>query len=554
MRNVLFIWAVILLGFGTDLWFEAGEVSAQPRLIVVLPDKHDVSPPLRNIPPQALPRASVTQEMPLFRLPPGPRQKPPEAEIELADPVTQDWHGSPLLPAPTRNFEGISNADNDDVVGRQPVPPDTNGDVGPDHYVQMVNIIFAIFDRNGNLLLGPAATNTLWSGFGGPCETTNNGDPIVLYDHLAGRWMLSQFALPSLPDGPFFQCIAVSQTGDPTGAYYRYAFQMPVDKLNDYPKFGVWPDAYYMSVNQFTAGSLVFAGAGVAAFERSKMLSGLAAQMIYIDLESVDPGFGGLLPADLDGPPPSPGTPNFFVAFTQTPADELQLWEFRVNFSNPAGSTFGLSGLPNTTLATVPFNSFFGLRCLLTHECLPQPSTRQRLDALTDRLMFRLQYRNFGTHQTLVTNHTVNAGISFFGRAGVRWYELRNSGGGWSIHQQGTYAPDNNHRWMGSIAMDSAGNIALGFSVSSTQTFPSIRLVGRLANDPLGALPQGETELIAGGGSQTGLNRWGDYSMMAVDPTDDCTFWYTQEYYEISSARGWQTRIGAFKFPSCGSP
>ncbi len=546
------ILAATLLGIGTGLWIEAA--AAQPRATVVLPEKHDVSPPLRDIPPQPPSPDSRPREIPLFRLPPSPKYKLPQPEDAGVDPVLQDWHGPPLLPAPTRNFEGASNADNAEVVGVQAAPPDTNGDVGPNHYVQMVNIIFAIFDKSGNLLFGPAATNTLWAGFGGPCETTNDGDPIVLYDHLADRWFLSQFALPQFPDGPFFQCIAVSQSGDPTGAYNRYAFQIPVDKINDYPKFGVWPDAYYMSVNQFAAGSKAPAGAGVAAFERSMMHSGLTAQLVYIDLEPINPSFGGLLPADLDGGQPPAGTPNFFVAFAETSTDQLQLWEFRVDFSNPASSTFGLEGLPNITLDTAPFNSFFGFRCLLTQQCLAQPGTQQRLDVLSDRLMFRLQYRNFGTHQTLVTNHTVNAGAGPIRKAGIRWYELRDSGSGWSLQQQGTYAPDGDHRWMGSTAMDSAGNIALGFSVSSSQTFPSIRLVGRLANDPLGALPQGETELIAGGGSQTGVNRWGDYSMMAVDPTDDCTFWYTQEYYATSSQRHWQTRVGAFKFPSCGSP
>jgi hypothetical protein len=450
-----------------------------------------------------------------------------------------------------QNFEGLSNEDNAQVTGSRTVPPDTNGDVGPNHYVQWVNLTLAVYDKSGTLLLGPVAGNSLWNGFGGPCEDTNDGDPMVLYDHLADRWFLSQFAFPNFPDGPFFQCVVVSATGDPAGSYYRYEFEMPVDKLNDYPKFGLWPDAYYMSVNQFNAGRLNFAGAGVAALERDKMLNGSPAQMIYFDLEDANRNFFSLLPSDLDGPPPPNGTPNYFVALTKMPTDRLNVWEFSVDFANPSSSTFGLSGLPNATLETAPFNNGFGLLCLFFLRCIPQPDTKNKLDALSDRLMWRLQYRNFDTHQTLVVNHTVTVGRLHSKRAGIRWYELRDSGSGWSIHQQGTYAPDADNRWMGSIAMDSVGNIALGYSVSSMTTYPSIRYVGRLAGDPLGILPQGETDLIIGGGSQTRTQRWGDYSMMAVDPTDDCTFWYTQEYYANTSKVGWQTRIGSFRFPSC---
>jgi hypothetical protein len=235
------------------------------------------------------------------------------------------------------------------------------------------------------------------------------------------------------------------------------------------------------------------------------------------------------------------------------PSDRLSIWEFHVDWSEPDDSTFGVDGLPNAVLDTAPFNTNFGFLCSLLINCIPQPQVPRRafLDAISDQLMFRLQYRNFGSYQTLVVNHTVNVG-RFRRQAGIRWYELRDSDGDWGIHQQGTYAPDTDHRWMGSIAMDGDGNMALGYSVSSKVTFPSIRYAGRLGDDPLGTLPQGETELIAGSGSQTRrISRWGDYSMMAVDPTDDCTFWYTQEYYATTSRAGWQTRIGSFKFPSC---
>jgi hypothetical protein len=437
------------------------------------------------------------------------------------------------MPSPILNFAGVGNVNG-------VLPPDTNGDVGPNHYVQMINLSFAIWDKSGTLLYGPANNNTLWSGFGGPCETYNHGDPIVLYDQQAGRWLMSQFAVP----GPYYQCIAISQTGDPTGAWYRYAFLVHATKMNDYPKFGVWPDGYYMSVNQFDPG---WAGAGVFVFDRAKMLAGLAATFQYFDLGAVNLNYGGLLPSDLDGQAPPAGAPNYFVsvddnAWGYSP-DALHIWPFHVDWATPANST--LTG--PTQLPTAAFDSNM---CNYGRNCIPQPGTTRKLDAISDRLMYRLQYRNFGTHQTLVASHTVD--VNGTNRAGIRWHELRNTGSGWSIYQQGTYSPDSHHRWMGSLAMDGAGNMALGYSVSSSFLYPSIRYTGRLAGDPLGTMPQGEATLIAGGGSQThSASRWGDYSMMAVDPSDDCTFWYTQEYYATTSSAGWLTRVGSFTFPSC---
>ncbi len=482
---------------------------------------------------------------------PHPKAKPGTAEEELPkrmDPVVQSAPAPILVPTPSGSFEGVSNLDNASATGFIVWPPDTNGAVGRNHYVQWVNITFAIWDKSGNLLLGPVAGNTLWSGFGGICETTNSGDPIVLYDHLADRWMMSQFAFTSFPGKDFFQCIAISQTGDPTGAWHRYQFLISDKKLNDYPKFGVWPDAYYMSANQFRPSG--FAGVAAVAFERNRMLVGDPAQMVIFDLQSVNANFFGMLPSDVDGPAPPPGTPNFFVELEPDefgwPSDQLSLWEFHVDWATPANSTFGVAGLPNATLPTAAFDPSM---CGFSRNCIPQPGGTP-VDAISDRLMYRLQYRNFGTHATLVTNHTVD--VDGTDHAGIRWYELRDTGSGWTIQQQGTYAPDSDHRWMGSVAMDGNGNVALGFSISSSSTFPSIRYAGRLAVDPSGQMSQGETELIAGSGAQTLRNRWGDYSMMGVDPVDQCTFWYTQEYYTTTTSNDlWQTRIGSFKFQSC---
>jgi len=388
----------------------------------------------------------------------------------------------------------------------------------------MVNTSFAIFDKNGNTLSGPTAINQLWQGQGNACETRNDGDPVVLYDPLADRWLLSQFALPNgKTTPPYFECIAISQTADPTGAYYLYAFQIN-DYLPDYPKFAVWPDAYYMSANESNVGAY--------AFDRERMLQGQSAT--YQKFERTG---NFMLPSDLDGstPPPS-GAPNYF--YTMKTGNILEIWEFHVDFTTPSNSTFNLS----QTLNTSPFN--YGL-CGFSFDCIPQRGTSQRLDVISEWPMWRLQYRKFTTHATLVGNFTVDV-ADFPDHAGIRWFELRKTGSGlWTIYQEGTHSPDAHHRWMGSAAMDGDGNIALGYSVSSTTLFPAIRYATRLASDAAGTL-QSETTLMAGTASQTGINRWGDYSSMNVDPSDDTTFWYTNEYL-TSSAQEWRTRIGTFK-------
>jgi hypothetical protein len=445
------------------------------------------------------------------------------------------------MPNPVVNFEGVGNVN-------LFVPPDTDGDVGPDHYVQWVNGSFAVYDKTGNLLVGPFNGNTLWSGFGGPCETHNNGDIIVKYDRAADRWLLSQPAWTFSPTfGPFYQCIAISQTGDPTGSYYRYAFKISDAKFNDYPKFGIWPDGYYTTFNQFNESS--YGGQGVAAFDRDKMLVGDPdADMVMFDLFDFDPNLGGMLPSDFDGPRPPDGTPNTYIEVDfpegyPTDNDILNVFEFHVDWNDPTSSTF--SG--PLVLETDPFDPAL---CGFADTCIQQPGTTQRLEALSGVLMYRLQYRKFGDYESLVMNHTVNVGND---RAGIRWYELRRDVADWAIFQQGTYAPDDDaSRWMGSIAQDRDGNIALGFSVSGPSTFPSIRYAGRLPDDPPGEMAQSETSLVEGGGVQTiSVGRWGDYSAMAIDPVDDCSFWYTQEYYATTSAANWQTRVGAFQFPSC---
>lgn len=499
--------------------------------------QNDVSAPLSSIP--AIAPQQEIMESDFNQLP--NRGSAASALTELDGALQQGVLPS-IIPAPNVNFAGVGNVNG-------VLPPDTNGDVGPNHYMQWVNLSFAIYSKTGTLLYGPAAGNTLWSGFGGVCQTSNSGDPIVQYDHLADRWMVTQFAIPGGANG-YHQCIAVSQTPDPTGAWYRYDFLWSSNKLNDYPHFGVWPDGYYMSVNQFNAPTFTWGGQGVAVFERDAMLQGLAARMIKFDLFAQDPNLGGMLPADLDGPAPSAGAPNTFIEMDDSSSgvfpDQLQVWNFHTDWATPANSTF----IHATDLLTAAFN---GNLCAFNRNCVPQPNppTTRKLDAIGDRLMYRLQYRNFGAHQTLVANHTVDAtGTNV---AAPRWYELRNTGAGWSIYQQSTFSPDANGRWMASAAMDAAGNIAMGYSISSASIFPSIYYTGRLAGDPLNSMSLGEGVLFTGTGAQThSASRWGDYSMMAVDP-DGCTFWYTNEYLLTTGSAPWLTRIGSFNLAPCAT-
>jgi Secretion system C-terminal sorting domain len=450
------------------------------------------------------------------------------------DPVWQKQDGT-YLPAnsgPTQNFEGIGN-----LSGLY--PPDTQGDVGPDKYIQVVNSNFAIYSKTGTVLMGPAALSTIFAGIPSPWNGTNNGDPVVLYDQATDRWMISQF---SLPTGNFAELVAVSQTSDPTGAWYRYVFQFG-SKMPDYPKFGIWPDGYYLSFNQFL--SSVWGGVGACALERTKMLTGDPnARMVYFDLGATsDPT--SMLPADWDGiTPPIAGEPNYFSYFndwSSTTEDYLKIWQFHVDWTTTTNSTFSEA----YSLVTAAFNS--QLCTAVRGRCIPQPGTSIKLESLSDRLMYRLQYRNFGNYRSMVTNHTVN--IDGNGRAGIRWYELRNTEGAWTIYQQGTYSPDASERWMGSVAMNANGDIALGYSLSnSTTIYPSIRYTGRRATDSLGQMTMAEQTIIDGTGNQTGTAcRWGDYSGMSVDASDDQTFWFTTEYIQTSGNAIWKTRIASFK-------
>ena len=532
---------LFLLGWASAAVAAPQDAQSRPRTLrdpeLHLLYHYDISRPLREM-PVIPPIAEEGEE----RLHPVKLIRPPRAVPSgWVDPLAQAAGGtSALAPlvstTPGLSFDGVgAGFPGFSVTG---APPDTNGAAGATQYVQWVNTSFAVFNKaTGALVYGPAAGNSLWQGFGGACETTNSGDPVVMYDKAANRWVMTQFSI-NQSAGQFFQCVAVSTTSDATGSYRRFAYSFP--GFNDYPKGGVWPDGYYLTFNMFNSAGTAFTGARVCALDRNQMITA-AGTPAAIQCFQLSTAYGGLLPADLDGATPPPaGSPNYMVAFDDTNYNGLNLWKFHVDWTNSANTT--LAG--PTKITTAAFSPACG-----GGTCIPQPSTTQRLDSLADRLMFRLAYRNFGAHESLVVNHSVTVGTT---ASGVRWYEVRSPGGTPTLFQSGTFSPDASSRWMGSIAQDQQGNMLLGYSASSSTLRPSIYYTGRLVSDAPGTM-QSETLLTAGVGSQTGgLSRWGDYSAMTIDPVDDCSFWYTNQYLKTTGSFNWSTRIGSFKFPGCG--
>jgi len=507
----------------------AASAAGSAGVAVTMSAHNDVSPPLRTmVDTHARPGWSATH---------APRRAPRPGGGRGAT-------GSPgaptAAPATTVNVDGVGNG----FTGPQgtfsvnAAPPDTNGAVGPNHFVQTVNTDYAVFNKSGGVVFGPVAINTLWSGFGGLCQTDNDGDPSVSYDRIADRWVIQQFAVTGAngTTTPFLECLAVSTTGDPTGSFNRYSFNYA--NFPDYPKLSVWPDAYYLTVNQFNAAGTTFLGSNVAALNRSAMLAGQPATSVSFNAPT---NVSSLLAADMESATlPPAGEPNTLLSLGAS-ANTLAAFKLHVDFTTPANSTF----TGPTTLAVNAFTD----ACGTTGTCIPQSGTSTQLDSLGDRLMYRLAYRNFGDHEALVAAHSVTSGSS----VAVRWYELRITGGSPTIFQQGTFAPDATFRWMPSIALDQSGDIAVGFSASSSSLHPGIRYAGRLPGDAAGTMGQGEATVITGAGSQNGgLTRWGDYSAIGVDPADNCTFWYTNQYIPANGSFNWRTRIGSFKFPSCG--
>jgi hypothetical protein len=433
----------------------------------------------------------------------------------FSDRVAQRFHPTGASSSTVRTFEGIGEG----LGVRTLAPPDANGDVGPHHYLQVTNHFFAVFAKNGLLLFGPSANLTVWKGFDGVCGRLDKGDPIAAYDGLADRWVMSYQAWEATEGR---QCIALSQTSDPLGAWYRYEFSFP--SHNDYSKLAVWPSAYVLTTG------LEGIGAVVCALDRGQMLAGAPATQQCFNVNS----YGDVFPADLDGTQqPQSGFPGHVFDLLSLDST-IGVFKLSIDWEVPSRSR--MSGRTPVSVAA------WSPPC---PACIPQPGTAQQLSTLTGTIMNRIIYRNFGDHEAFLINHSADVE----GTVGIRWYELRpDSGGKLAVFQQGTFAPDANHRWMGSIAMDRQGNIALGYSVASAQLYPSIRYVGRLAGDPLGMMALSEASLFEGNFAQTWSVRWGDYSAMQVDPIDDCTFWYTTEY---AGRSGPGTRIGAFRLPGC---
>jgi hypothetical protein len=488
-----------------------------------------------------------------------------------ADGALQTGTGAGIA-GPTTSFEGISNQDNFNSLGFRVNPPDPDGAAGPNDYVEMANLQVAVYTKAGAQRLGPTPIGALWAGFAVNECTDESGDPVVMYDQVADRWILTQFTtrginFPNEPLDQFYNCVAVSTTPDPTGPYFRYAFSTGFN-FPDYPKYGIFKDSYIITTREFGILDPSFYGIGVYGLDRNKLLVGdPGARAVKMVLDSsvvpINLMGDGLLPAMVDGKTKPKNDAKIPIVGTQDDGgpygatfDALNIWDFDVKWRSTPTASLVL----NTQLPVASFDSVFPCAATSARDCLPQPGITDPtrfLDVLSyrQRPTWRLAYRNNGTYETMVTAQSVEATP---GIAGMRWYEIRRVGSTYSLAQQGTYAPaDGVDRWMGSVAMDKRGNTALAYSVvNGVDVFPGIRYTGRLAGDPPGVMTLGEATVINGTGVQTTTNsRWGDYTSMNLDPTDDCTFWYVNEYYtaagQASSTAGWQTRIASFRLPGC---
>jgi len=521
----------------TILMLLAGGPVAAQRAVVIHEENHGLSAPMRTMPYKPLTGRRALEQARI------PNAHPPSMEDVTYDPGLQEKAYPLVNTTPGLKLLGLG-VGFPGITSDTYAPPDTNAAVGATQIVETVNTVFAVFDKaTGAIVAGPASLGNLWNGVDANCAGTSTQftDPVVVYDQQAGRWVIQLITESS----PFKICMAVSTTSDATGTYNAYAFIDPAG-LPDYDKLAVWTDAYYTSVRQFNANETEFLGPNACASDRTAMLTGSAATMQCVQI--TNSGLDGMLPANLDGATPPPaGSPEYFLLIPLPDAgtaSTLQLYQF--HYVSGGGST--LTGPATITVNKYKEASSFG-------GFVPQLGTTQKLDGLGYALMHRLAYRNFtGTnpHESLVVTHNVAMGSGSTLRYAPRWYEIRSPGTTPVVYQQGTYSPDTTtYRWTGSIAMDKAGNIALGYSVSSPTISPGIRYTGRTPSQTLGKM-QGESTILSGAGSQEGfLDRWGDYSSMAIDPSDDCTFWYANEYLQSTGSFNWSTSLFSFKFPSC---
>ncbi len=530
VKHIGLIAAGLLFAAGTVFSGSASaqNVPVQRNPIVIHEDHHDVSPPLidmiRSMPPQThlsrrLMREPATGRPPIVGHGPDTAlqtEKLPNVGVTIG-----------------LNFAGVGQGDygfSDSVA-----PPDTNASAGDTQVVQWVNESYAVFDKStGALLAGPTAGNSFWSGFGGSCQTFNDGDVNIKYDQVNNRWIAGQLVFETTP---YMYCIAVSTSDNALGTYNRYAISFG-SNLADYPKRAVWPDAYYLRVIIFVGG-FAYAGPEACAMNAAAMRAGQT-----MTAQCFQPKNAGsetfMLPSDMDGQTlPPAGEPDIFVDLYNSTT--LHTFQFHVDFTNPSNSTF--SGPFPVTVAS------YSDACGGNAACVQQPSPGEVLDSLGDRVMFRFAYRNYGTYESLVVTHSITP-TSGTGKAAIRWYEIRTPLTP-TIFQQGTFQLNKFSTWMGSVAEDKVGDLATGFSISSTTLDPSILISGRVPTDALGKLENPKLIKKGGGVQQSTSNRWGDYSSMAIDPTDDCTFWYTTEYYKKNGSFAWSTELASFKFPGC---
>jgi len=514
---------------------------------------------LRDLPEIA--QTEDEEEGPLMRFP--RRQNNGKAD---PIPATRSIAQAITMPAPIATFAGITSAES--ACGC--LPPDTQGDVGPNHYILSVNSRIKIMDKSGTTLLAPTTFNTFFSGLatsGTPCGLNQNrGDGYIVYDHLADRWVVSDFAFAAFPGVSFYQCIGVSKTSDPVaGGWWLYAVQVdPANPtfLGDYPKFALWPDAYYFTVNMFS-NSTTFQGVRVFALPRLDMINGTGApnaNAVAFSITAADIGLSySLVPATFrTGAAPAPGTPEYLISIDSPNSADVSLtqvhaWRFHVDFATPANSTFGVgtAHTQNAEITVAPFVDAFTTATAI----VPQPVTTAKLDTLGDKIMSPVVYQNLGGVESLYAAHTVNNNQNGTGPTAIRWYQFNVTGSNIPATptQQQTFNGGNDGIWrfQPAIAVDSTGNMAIGYSASSSTVEPSIRYAGRVPGDPASTLGQGEAVMQAGGGHQTSTSgRWGDYSSLSVDPSDNLTMWQSHEYYSATSASAWNTRIGKFKFPS----
>ena len=515
------------------------------------------------------PRAASAPETAKTNAPKSSRKtsKKSSAARASAPRTLQQSSVSSNMASPTNTFAGM----NSNLGCNGCLPPDTDGDVGPNHYIQSVNSSIRVHDKSGNVLAGPITYNSFFSQMGTatPCgSNVNGGDGVVFYDHISDRWVISDFAFPAFPGTSFYQCIGVSKTSDPVaGGYWLYAVQVdPANNnyIGDYPKFGLWNDGYYLSVNLFS-NNTTFNGVRVYALDRASMINGGAANTIAFSILPADLGDQySLVPATFRaGSPPPAGQDEWFMnvnssAVAGTVETQVFVRRFNADFVTPANSYFGVGAThaPDGIITVNGFVDAFDATAGTLIVPNGTATTTQYLDTLGDKLMYPLVYQNLGGVESIYSSHTVNNNQGGTGPTGIRWYQFNmtaNTIPGTPVQQQTfTNGGDGLWRAMPSINVDNQGNVAIGYTASSATVEPGIRYAGRLAGDPLNNMSQGEAIMTAGTGHQTSTSgRWGDYSSMFVDPTDTCTFYHTNEYYSATASAAWNTRVGSFKFPGC---